>query len=95
MALIAPRPVFISAGATQGDGWVDAKGMFLAGAGAGAVYELLGKKSMGTTEFPAIETGLLDGDVAFRQHAGGHTPGPNWPVFLDFAAQYFGGGPRP
>jgi hypothetical protein len=30
VALCAPRPVFISGGATNGDGWVDAKGMFLA-----------------------------------------------------------------
>ena len=89
VALCAPRPVFISAGATQGDGWVDAKGMFLAGAGAGPVYKLLGKKDMGTNEFPPIETGLMDGDVSFRQHSAGHTPGPNWPVFLQFAERYF------
>jgi hypothetical protein len=88
VALCAPRPVFISAGATQGDGWADAKGMFLAAAGAGPVYRLLGKKDMGTAEFPAVETGLMDGDVAFRQHSGGHTPGPNWPVFLTFAGRY-------
>ena len=88
IALCAPRPVFISAGATKGDGWVDAKGMFLAGAGAGPVYRLLGKKDLGTTEFPAMETGLMDGDVSFRQHSGGHTPGPNWPTFLTFASRY-------
>ncbi len=91
VALCAPRPVFISAGATEGDGWVDAKGMFLAAAGAGPVYRLLGKKDMGTSEFPAIETGLMDGDVAFRQHTAGHTPGPNWPTFLTFAERYFKG----
>jgi hypothetical protein len=85
VALCAPRPVFISAGATQGDGWVDAKGMFLAAVGAGPVYRLLGKKDLGTAEFPPIETALIDGDVAFRQHSGGHTPGPNWPTFLEFA----------
>jgi hypothetical protein len=88
VALCAPRPVFIGAGATQGDGWVDAKGMFLAAAGAGPVYKLLGKKDMGTSEFPAIETALIDGDVSFRQHSGGHTPGPNWPTFLTFADRY-------
>jgi hypothetical protein len=38
-----------------------------------------------------VETGLLDGDLAWRQHAGGHTVGPNWPVFLDWAERYFGG----
>jgi len=88
VAMCAPRPVFLSAGATNGDGWVDAKGTFLAGAGAGPVYKLLGKKDMGTTEFPAIETPLTDGDVAFRQHSSGHTDGPNWPIFLTFADRY-------
>jgi hypothetical protein len=89
IAMCAPRPVFISAGATNGDGWVDAKGSFMAAAAAGPVYKLLGKKDMGTTEFPPIETPLIDGDVAFRQHSGGHTPGPNWPTFITFAERYF------
>jgi hypothetical protein len=89
VALCAPRPVFISAGATKGDGWVDAKGMFLAAVGAGPVYRLLGKKDLGTTEFPEIETPLIDGDIAFRQHSGGHTPAPNWPTFLTFAQKKF------
>ncbi len=88
VALCAPRPVFISAGATQGDGWVDAKGSFLAAAGAAPVYRLLGKKDMGTLEFPEIGTGLMNGDISFRQHSAGHIPGPNWPVFLDFAQRY-------
>jgi hypothetical protein len=94
IALSAPRPVFISGGATDGDGWVDAKGMFLAAAGAGPVYLLLGKKDLGTTEFPPMETALIDGDIAFRQHSGGHTPGPNWPTFLKFAGRYLNG-PEP
>lgn len=92
VALGAPRPVFISAGNSApigGDAWVDAKGMFLAGEGAGPVYKLLGKRDMGTHEFPAIETTLIDGDVAFRQHSGGHTPAPNWPTFITFASRYF------
>ncbi|HXI91305.1 MAG TPA: acetylxylan esterase [Blastocatellia bacterium] len=87
VALCAPRPVFIGAGA-KGDGWVDAKGMFLAAVGAGPVYKLLGKKDMGTAEFPPVDTSLVDGYVAFRQHSGGHTPGPNWPAFLTFASRY-------
>jgi hypothetical protein len=88
VAMCAPRPVFISGGATDGDGWVDAKGMFLAAAGAGPVYKLLGKRDMGTTEFPPIETTLIDGDIAFRQHSGGHTDAPNWPTFIKFAERY-------
>jgi peptidoglycan/xylan/chitin deacetylase (PgdA/CDA1 family) len=91
IALCAPRPVFISSGALQGDGWTDPKGMFLAAVGAGPVYRLLGKKDLGTTEFPPIETALIEGDIAFRQHSGGHTPGPNWPTFLTFASLYIKG----
>jgi hypothetical protein len=89
VAMCAPRPVFISAGSPNGDAWVDAKGMFMAASGAGPVYKLLGKKDLGTTEFPPIETTLTDGDVAYRQHTGGHTDGPNWPTFLTFASRYF------
>jgi hypothetical protein len=90
IALCAPRPVFIGAGnPAQGDGWVDPKGMFMAAAAAGPVYRLLGKKDLGTTEFPPIETSLVAGELAYRQHSGGHTSGPNWPTFLDFASRYF------
>jgi hypothetical protein len=89
IALCAPRPVFISSGAQPVEGgWVDAKGMFLGAAGAGPVYRLLGKKDLGTVAMPAMETALIDGDIAFRQHAGGHTTGPNWPTFLAFASRY-------
>ena len=100
VALCAPRPVFISSGDTlggvpAGDGWVDAKGMFLAGVHAGPVYRLFGKKDLGTTEFPKVETALVDGELGFRQHTAGHTPGPNWPTFLAFAERYFTPGAKP
>jgi hypothetical protein len=90
VALCAPRPVMITGGTQEkGDGWVDAKGMFLAAAGAGPVYELLGKKGLGTSEMLPVETALIDGDVAFRQHNGGHTDALNWPTFITFASRYF------
>ncbi|HEY7351240.1 MAG TPA: acetylxylan esterase [Terriglobales bacterium] len=90
IALAAPRPLFISAGSVEkGDAWVDPKGMFSAAVAAGPVYRLLGKKDLGTSDFPPIETTLINGDIAFRQHTGGHTPGPNWPTFIEFAARYF------
>ncbi|MGP8270589.1 MAG: acetylxylan esterase [Terracidiphilus sp.] len=99
IALCAPRPVFIGAGSSVGDGyadprgdaWADARGMFLAEVDAGPVYRLLGRKDLGTTEFPPMGTALMDGDLAFRQHSGGHTPAPNWPAFLDFASRYLHG----
>jgi (4-O-methyl)-D-glucuronate---lignin esterase len=94
IALCAPRPVFISSGSQQVEGgWVDARGMFLAAVGAGPVYRLLGKKDLGTSEFPPMETALIDGDIAFRQHSGGHTTGPNWPTFLTFASRSIKGPP--
>lgn len=89
VALCAPRPVFISAGSLKVEGgWVDAKGMFLGGAYASPVYELLGRKGLGTYNFPPMETSLVDGEIAFRQHKGGHTTVPNWPPFLQFAEKY-------
>ncbi len=95
IALCAPRPTFISYGASEGPGaegqWVDQRGSFMAAVAAGSVYKLLGKKDLGTSEFPPVETALIDGDLAFRQHRGGHTTGPNWPTFLAFASRYIGG----
>jgi hypothetical protein len=103
IAACAPRPVFISAGngpgATNPDGtveindaWVDARGSFLAAVGAAPVYDLLGKRGLGTTDMPAIDTAVVDGDLGFRQHTAGHTPNPTWPTFLSFADRYFASG---
>ena len=95
IALCAPRPTFISYGASAGPGaegqWVDQKGSFMAAVAAGPVFKLLGKKDLGTSEFPPVETGLTEGELAFRQHKGGHTTGPNWPTFLTFADRYIKG----
>jgi hypothetical protein len=88
IALCAPRPVFVSGGATKGDGWVDAHGMFMAAAGADPVYRLLGAKGLSSTVFPPMLTPDIGGDLAFRQHGGGHTPAPNWPTFIEFASRY-------
>jgi hypothetical protein len=96
IALCAPSPLFIGGGADTGDGyanpdgdaWADPRGMFLAEVAAGRVYRMMGAKDLGTAEFPAMRTGLMAGDLAFRQHDKGHTPQPNWPYFLDFASRY-------
>jgi len=91
IALCAPRPVFISVGSPAVEGqWIDARGMFLAGVHAGPVYRLLGRRGLRTEAFPPMETALIDGEIAFRQHAGGHTTGPNWPTFLEYAERYIG-----
>ncbi|MGA2541857.1 MAG: acetylxylan esterase [Verrucomicrobiota bacterium] len=89
IALCAPRPVFVTGGTE--DLWSDPVGEFKACVAAGPVYRLLGKRDLGTTEMPAPDIALLDGDVAFREHTGGHTDAPDWPAFLKFADKYFTG----
>ncbi len=91
IALAAPRAVFIGAGRAtgDGDGWVDPHGMFLAEASAGEVWGLLGKQPLPKAA-PAPLTLSDSGALAYRQHDQGHTPGPNWPYFLDFADRAFG-----
>lgn len=99
IALCAPRPTFISYGASTGPGaegqWVDQRGSFMAAVAAGPVFKLLGKKDLGTTEFPEVEKAIVDGELAWRQHKGGHTTGPNWPTFLAFADRYIKSSPAP
>ena len=102
IALCAPRPVFISYGAASGrpgvEGtWVDQHGSFMAAVAAGPVYRLLGKKDLGvpgnylTAPMPPINTALTNGELAWRQHDGGHTDAPNWPAFLAWADRYIHG----
>ena len=90
VALCAPRPIFISAGSPQVEGnWIDAKGMFLGGVSAGPVYKLYGKRDLGTHQFPLLGTPMVDGEIAFRQHAGGHSTGPNWSTWIAWAGKYW------
>ena len=97
IAMVAPRPLFVGGGAlimtplsaVPGDGWVDARGMFMASAAASPVWTLLGKKGLETSSFPPILTYLGEGDIGYRQHIEGHTPNPNWPYFIRFAGKYW------
>lgn len=89
VALCAPRITFLSGSTLKaGDGWVDTKGTFMAGAAAAPVFRLLGAKDMGTTEFPPVGTPLVDGQLAYRQHIDGHTAGSNWAFFIDLCERY-------
>ncbi|MCX6237872.1 MAG: acetylxylan esterase [Bacteroidia bacterium] len=87
MALVAPRPLFITGGTH--DQWSDPHGEFLACVGADPVYRLLGAQGLGTLEMPAPDVSLISGELAFRNHEGGHTDLIDWPVFLEFAKKYF------
>jgi lysophospholipase L1-like esterase len=93
IALCAPRLTFISYGEPgKGDAkWLDQQGSYMAAVGAGPVFRLLGAKDLGVTEdyrtakMPPVKAGLLDGELAWRQHDGGHTDGPNWKYFITWA----------
>jgi hypothetical protein len=88
IGICAPRPIFISVGAvSEPEQWVDINGSFISAAKASEIYEFLGLKGIGTDLFPGVNK-LLDGDISFRQHPGGHEAGANWPYFLDFFQKY-------
>ncbi len=102
IAMCAPRPCFISYGVVErGDAkWVDAHGSFMAGVLAGPVYRLLGKKDFGTPgnyltdEMPPVGQ-LIGGDLAWRQHDGGHDVTPNWPTYFQWVTAYVQAPPAP
>lgn len=102
IALCAPRPCFISYGIVErGDAkWVDAHGSFMAGVLAGPVYRLLGKQDFGTPgnyltdPMPPVNQ-LIGGELAWRQHDGGHDLTPNWPAFFQWVSHYLPARPTP
>ena len=95
IALCAPRFTFISYGIPEkGDAkWLDQQGSYMATIAAGSVFKLLGKKDLGvsndylTEKMPPVNTGLLDGELAWRQHDGGHTDAPNFKYFIPWASK--------
>jgi hypothetical protein len=98
IALCAPRPTFISYGVPEkGDAkWLDQQGSYMAAVAAGPVFRLLGARDLGTSDdyrkeqMPAVGVGLLDGQLAWRQHDGGHTDAPNWKYFIPWADRMLG-----
>lgn len=98
IALCAPRLAFISYGVPEkGDAkWLDHQGSFMATALADAVFRLLGAKGLGVSDdyhsakMPPVNTGLLDGELAWRQHDGGHTDAPNMKYFIKWADRFMG-----
>lgn len=88
IALSAPRPVFITGGTT--DQWADPVGEFRAQVAAGPVYRLLGKKDLGVTELPPLDSPVISGDLGWHYHTGGHSATPaDWKAFLEFLGKYF------
>jgi hypothetical protein len=95
IALCAPRLTFVSYGIPEkGDAkWLDQKGSYMATIAAGSVFKLLGAKDLGvsndymTEKMPPILTDMLDGQLAWRQHDGGHTDAPNFKSFIPWASK--------
>ncbi len=93
IALCAPRLTFISHGIPEkGDAhWLDHQGSFMAAIAAQPVFRLLGARGLGrsdnyrTEKMPGVNVDLLDGELAWRQHDGGHTDGPNVEHFIRWA----------
>ena len=97
IALCAPRLTFVSYGVPEkGDAkWLDHQGSFMAAIAAQPVFRLLGAKDLGrsddykTEKMPPVLEGLLNGQLAWRQHDGGHTDGPNWKYFIPWADKFW------
>ncbi|MEO8172851.1 MAG: hypothetical protein ABI581_07200 [Sediminibacterium sp.] len=96
IAMCAPRLTFISYGIPEkGDAkWLDHQGSYMAAIAAGPVFKLLGAKDLGvsndytTEKMPAVNVDMLDGELAWRQHDGGHTDGPNMKHFIKWANKF-------
>lgn len=98
IALCAPRLTFISYGIPeQGDAhWLDQQGSYMATVAAQPAWRLQGARGLGvpddykTQKMPAVNLGLLDGQLAWRQHDGGHTDAPNMKWFIGWADRQWG-----
>jgi lysophospholipase L1-like esterase len=98
IALCAPRPTFISYGIPEkGDArWLDQQGSYMATVAAGPVFRLLGARGLGVSaddrvaRKPPVNTGLLEGELAWRQHDGGHEDRSNMSSFIAWANRLLG-----
>jgi hypothetical protein len=86
IALMAPRPVLLQTG--NADKWSDPKGEFRAAVAAAPVYELFGKKGLGTSKLPPANKPILH-DIGYLMHDGRHGTIPaDWLVFLRYMEMY-------
>ena len=96
IALCAPRLTFISYGIPEkGDAkWLDQQGSWMATVAAGSAFKLVGAKDLGisndylTEKMPPMLTDMLNGELAWRQHDGGHTDAPNFKFFIPWASKF-------
>lgn len=85
VALVAPRPVYVSS-ATE-DLWADPRGEFLAARGAEPVYRLFGKEGLGVTEMPPPDR-PVGRTIGYHLRTGKHeVTRADWEAYLTFAAR--------
>ncbi|HMJ90218.1 MAG TPA: prolyl oligopeptidase family serine peptidase, partial [Candidatus Acidoferrum sp.] len=87
LALIAPRLLYVASAID--DKWSDPNNEFLATVHATPVYELLGRKGIGATEFPKLDAPIQTGDIAYHVRTGKHNlTAYDWNSFMDFADKH-------
>jgi beta-galactosidase len=86
LALVAPRPLYVSS--AEEDDWGDPRGQFLAVKGAEPVYRLFGMPGLGIDDVPAVNH-PVGGALHYHLRTGRHDVLPfDWTCYFDFADQW-------
>jgi hypothetical protein len=96
IALCAPRLTFISYGIPEkGDArWLDQKEAIWLPSRPDQFINYLVRKTYGVSndymkeKMPPMLTDMLNGELAWRQHDGGHTDAPNFKFFIPWANKF-------